>query len=125
MSPVTVLRMDHVAVDVTDVSRAKQFYGGLIGLKELPRPASFDFPGAWYELSNIVLHLVGRPQQAPESKRHFALWVADVHGTARILGGAGYPIAWDPRKIPGVDRFFIADPDGNRLEFQGPDDSTA
>jgi hypothetical protein len=31
-------------------------------------------------------------------------------------------VAWNTRhKIPGVDRFFTDDPDGNRIEIQGPE----
>ena len=38
--------------------------------------------------------------------------------------GAGKTVAWQDRyKIGGVDRFFIRDPDGNRIEVQGPDGS--
>jgi catechol 2,3-dioxygenase-like lactoylglutathione lyase family enzyme len=35
----------HTAIIVTDVERAKRFYGGVLGLSELPRP-DFGFEGA-------------------------------------------------------------------------------
>ena len=114
-------RIDHVAINVTDVARARGFYEGVLGLMEVPRPRSFDFPGVWYRLGNMDLHLVGRSAADAESKRHFAFWVADVHAAARIMQAAGYPVNWEAHKIDGVERFFVADPDRNRLEFQGPD----
>src|SRR5262249_45324811 len=97
------------------------FYEGILGLREVPRPRSFDFPGVWYRLENMDLHLVGRDQADPQSRRHFAFWVADVHQAARVLASAGYSVRWEAHKSEGVDRFFIHDPDGNRLEFQGPE----
>ncbi|MBI3636955.1 MAG: VOC family protein [Candidatus Rokubacteria bacterium] len=48
----------HVSLLVSDVDRAKVFYTGLLGLREIARPA-FDFPGAWYSLGNdLALHLI-------------------------------------------------------------------
>ena len=126
MTDITVERIDHVTVNVTDVARAKSFYTGLLGLTETPRPESFDFPGAWYPIGGTLLHLVGRAQRDPDSSRHFALWVRDVHLTAKTVEGAGYPVKWDTGyKIPGVDRFFTNDPDGNRIEIQGHDREAA
>jgi catechol 2,3-dioxygenase-like lactoylglutathione lyase family enzyme len=37
-------RIDHVQINVTDLTMAKQFYGGVLELEEVPRPESFDFP---------------------------------------------------------------------------------
>jgi catechol 2,3-dioxygenase-like lactoylglutathione lyase family enzyme len=118
---IKVTALDHVAVNVTDLEQARNFYGGVLGLEEIERPASFDFPGAWYRTGNALIHLVARePQDAPSS-RHFCLWVEDVHTTAEMLETAGFEITWDKRKISGLDRFFTHDPDGNRIEFQGSD----
>jgi predicted enzyme related to lactoylglutathione lyase len=46
--------------------------------------------------------------------------VADVHAAARHVEQHGCPVLWDRKyKIRGIDRFFTADPDGNRIEVQG------
>ena len=42
-------RYHHVSVCASDLDRARAFYGGRLGLKEIPRPA-FEFPGVWYGL---------------------------------------------------------------------------
>ncbi|MCZ7647032.1 MAG: VOC family protein [Planctomycetota bacterium] len=121
MDKIVVEKLDHVTVNVTDVERAKGFYGGLFGLKEVPRPKSFGFGGAWYDLNGTFLHLVQRPEPDAASGRHFAVWTADVQQAARAVEAAGYPVKWDKLKIEGVDRFFTQDPDGNRVEVQGSD----
>ena len=119
MDAIRVERLDHVAINVTDVARAKAFYGGLLGLKEVPRPQSFTFPGAWFQCGPEVLHLVGRKEADADRSSHFALWVTDARAAARVFEAAGHAVKWDQTKIPGVDRFFVRDPDGNRVEIQG------
>ena len=37
--------LNHVSITVTDVAKAREFYTGLLGLQEIPRPA-FDFPAS-------------------------------------------------------------------------------
>jgi len=121
MNTFRVQRLDHVALNVTDVARARAFYGGLLGLHEIARPASFTFHGAWFQCGQEVVHLVGRKDPDADRSSHFALWVDDVRAAAKIFAGAGYAVNWDTTKIPGVDRFFVRDPDGNRVEIQGRD----
>lgn len=121
MAKVIVQRIDHVTVNVTDVPRAKAYYGALLGLEEVPRPVSFDFPGAWYRIGEACLHLVGQSQADPPTSKHFALWVADAQAAAQALESAGHKIRWAGHRIPGVARFFTNDPDGNSIEFQGPE----
>jgi catechol 2,3-dioxygenase-like lactoylglutathione lyase family enzyme len=114
-------RVEHLQINVTDLDRAKQFYGGVLELEEVPRPESFDFAGAWYRIREVDLHLVVRERE-PVSARHFCLWVTDVREAAGKLKAGGHPISWQRSfKIPGVDRFFVFDPDDNRIEVQGPD----
>lgn len=116
--------INHVTVNITDVARAKAFYHGVLGLEEVERPKSFDFPGMWFRAGTVLIHLVGRKERDPETTAHFCLWVEDVRGAAKELEAKGYDVSWDKRKIEGVDRFFTRDPDGNRVEFQGSDGTT-
>jgi hypothetical protein len=37
------VRIDHIKINVIDLTAAKQFYDGVLGRVEFPRPESFDF----------------------------------------------------------------------------------
>ena len=115
----SIQRIDHIAINVSDMSRARAFYAGVLHLREVLRPKSFDFAGAWYRIGLVDLHLISRGEVDPPSRRHFAFWVNDVHAAAKSIESAGVSVTWDTYKIDGIDRFFVRDPDGNRLEFQG------
>jgi catechol 2,3-dioxygenase-like lactoylglutathione lyase family enzyme len=120
-SAFTAIRIDHVQINVTDLARAREFYEQILGLVATPRPESFDFAGCWYRVGDVDLHLVLRGKE-PVSQRHFCLWVEDVHAAAKHLESRGVGIRWDLKyKIRGVDRFFVFDPDENRIEVQGAD----
>ncbi len=114
-------KFEHVAINVNQIERAKAFYGGVLGLREVDRPESFNFPGAWYRLGNADLHLIERPVTDPSNAQHFALWVNDLHAAAEQLEKAGHVVAWEKMKIQNVDRFFTRDPDGNRIEIMSAD----
>ena len=49
--------LHHVAISVSDLARAKEFYGNVLGLEEIARPA-FPFDGAWYRVGNQEVHLI-------------------------------------------------------------------
>jgi len=121
--PTPITGIDHVALTITDTARSMRFYGTFLGLEETPRPASFDFPGAWYRAGDMMLHLVEKPAADAISNRHFCFKVPDIQAAAAWCEAAGLEMKKDNHKIPGVTRFFIRDPDGNRIEFQGPDGS--
>jgi len=124
----------HVSVCATDLDRARAFYGGRLGLKEIPRPA-FDFPGIWYSLGgDLQLHIILNDQLVrPAAERekivarypHFALWSEDVDGTARRIEELGL-VCRDVISGPtGLRQLFVKDPDGNMIEFLGPSTSAA
>lgn len=119
--------IEHLAIIVTDLDRARRFYAEVLGFPEVRRPESFDFPGAWYQLGPTCLHLLGKPARDGESPRHFCVRVSDLRAAARHIESHGWPIRWEAKyKIIGIDRFFLHDPDGNRIEVQGPEsDDTA
>jgi glyoxylase I family protein len=126
--------LSHVSVTVTDVTKARDFYTGVLGFQEIPRPA-FDFPGIWYSLGgDLQLHIILNDQLVrPAAERekivarypHFALWSEDVDGTARRFEQLGL-ICRDVVSGPtGLRQLFIKDPDGNMIEFLGPSTSAA
>jgi catechol 2,3-dioxygenase-like lactoylglutathione lyase family enzyme len=111
-----VTGIDHVTVLITDVARSRAFYGDLLGLREVPAPREFDFVALWYDLGGQYLHLLLKPQPDTPSPRHFCLHVADARSAREDLKSRGVPVD-ETVKIAAADRFFVRDPDGNRIEF--------
>jgi catechol 2,3-dioxygenase-like lactoylglutathione lyase family enzyme len=116
MSEFQVTQIDHVSVVITDVERSRRFYRDLLGLKEVAKPRTFDFVVLWFDLGNQQLHLLLKPQPDTLSPRHFALRVADVAAARAHFRRYGVGVQ-ETTPIPGADRFFISDPDGNRIEI--------
>ncbi len=119
MTKFTVERLDHVAIDVADLDRSRAFYCGVLGIREIPRPESFDFPGAWFDTGMGVIHVVVRDKPDVPKKPHLCLWVSELAAAARAVADAGFEVRDDGRgTIPEIVRFYTDDPDGNRIEIQ-------
>jgi catechol 2,3-dioxygenase-like lactoylglutathione lyase family enzyme len=116
MSGLQVTQIDHVSVIITDVERSRAFYRDILGLEEIARPKTFDFVVVWFDLGNQHLHLLLKPRPDTVSARHFALRVADIAQARAWFSRHGIPID-ETTPIPGADRFFIRDPDQNRIEI--------
>src|SRR5271168_5393851 len=112
----TVDQIDHCSVIITDVERSRRFYRDVLGLKEINRPRTFDFVVLWFDLGNDMLHLLLKDKADTISPRHFALRVADANAARTFFHERGVPTS-ETTPIPGADRFFIQDPDGNRIEI--------
>jgi catechol 2,3-dioxygenase-like lactoylglutathione lyase family enzyme len=115
MSGLEVTQIDHVSVLITNLERSRRFYRDLLGLKEIAKPKTFDFSVLWFDLGNQQLHLLLKPQPDTNSPRHFALRVKDVRTARAYFQERGISFQ-ETTPIPHCDRFFIADPDGNRIE---------
>ncbi len=111
-----ISHIDHITVLITDVARARQFYGEILGLREVPSPREFDFIAIWYDLGGQFLHLLLKPHPDTPSPRHFCLHVDDVRAAREELRQKGLAID-ETVKIAAADRFFVRDPDGNRVEL--------
>jgi catechol 2,3-dioxygenase-like lactoylglutathione lyase family enzyme len=112
--------LDHVQIAAPPGCEvaARAFYGCLLGLREIPKPAALaERGGAWFALGDRVqLHIGVEEPFAPARKAHPALAAADLDALAARLSDAGIEITWDDA-IPGVRRFYAPDPWGNRLEL--------
>jgi catechol 2,3-dioxygenase-like lactoylglutathione lyase family enzyme len=98
---------------------ARRFYGGLLGLEEIPKPAPMRASGGvWFQLGPNELHIGIEEPFAPARKAHPGLRVeaVELDAVAARLSDAGAPVDWDDR-YPGVRRFHTADPFGNRIEI--------
>lgn len=116
MSTLNVTHLDHVSVIITDVQRSRHFYRDQLGLKEMAKPKTFDFVALWFELGSQQLHLLKKEKADTLSPRHFALRVADLSAAREHCRRQGLAMQ-ETGPIPHADRFFIHDPDGNRIEI--------
>ena len=100
--------------------QAKHFYGVVMGLQEVPKPgASRARGGAWYQLGAVQLHLSIEESLGENciSTRHVCYTVGNLAEAERQFRDAGIEILPDDRPQPGVSRFYVRDPGGNRLEI--------
>ncbi|MCC7274956.1 MAG: VOC family protein [Alphaproteobacteria bacterium] len=132
--PITVMgsvtgALAHVSVTVTDVERARAFYGGVLGLPEVDRP-DFGFPGIWYDLGRgLQLHIiVNEGLSRPAAERdgfdvrypHFAIGVESADAAAAALRTRGVRMDELLNSVTGLRQLFVKDPDGNMVELIGP-----
>lgn len=113
----------HVAIVVRDAAAAREFYGELLGLEELERPAAVSarFAGAWYRLGAIELHVFEQHDYAPPRTPigpHVALHTPDFASAIERLTTRGCSFVVEPGRGPdGVARAILRDPTGNVVEI--------
>jgi catechol 2,3-dioxygenase-like lactoylglutathione lyase family enzyme len=111
--------LDHVQVAAPPgcEAEARAFYGALLGLEEVPKPPALAARGGvWFACGAQQLHVGVAQDFAPATKAHPALVAVNLEALAARLVAAGTDVRWDP-DLPGVARFYVADPWGNRLEL--------
>jgi catechol 2,3-dioxygenase-like lactoylglutathione lyase family enzyme len=116
---VSGLALDHVqiAMPAGGESKARAFFGGLLGLTEIPKPsAQAARGGCWFAIGQLQLHLGIETNFRPARKAHVALRSNDLSGLHQRLLAAGHDVQNDT-PVDGHARFFTADPFGNRIEF--------
>ncbi|HMG75449.1 MAG TPA: VOC family protein [Pyrinomonadaceae bacterium] len=115
-----VTQLHHVNVTVPPELEAatKEFYGSVLGLEQVPKPAAARQTGAWYQIGATQLHLsVDKEEVGTLSSRHICFAVSDLGAAEKRFREAGVEIIADPRPMPGTPRFYVRDPGGNRLEI--------
>lgn len=118
--------LDHVqlAAPAGFIAQARAFFGVLLGLSELPRPADMaGREGLWFALGAQQLHIGAEADFRPAKKAHPAFRLRDgraVRALSTRLQAAGYATTF-ATDAPGACRFHASDPWGNRLEFTAPE----
>jgi YD repeat-containing protein len=95
---------------------ARAFYGDLLGLQEIPKPASVQSrPGVWFDAGGLDVHVSAEEDRTrADVQRHFGLECDDVEALRSRLDKAGY--VTENGRPAGWRRFFVYDPFGNRIE---------
>ncbi|MFL5731876.1 MAG: VOC family protein [Chloroflexia bacterium] len=117
--PITGL--DHVQVAAPRTpdaeEQARAFYGRLLGLQEIDKPDALKRKGGvWFSLGAGQLHVGLEDPFTPARKAHPALSVRDLPALRALLDAHHIPIS-EAEPIPGVARFYVHDPFGNRIEL--------
>ena len=117
------LRLHHATFThpVGDEDAARAFYAGVLGLTEVPKPATMNAAaGCWFRSGDgadgIEVHGLPDPEFHPNRLGHPAFLVDDLDAVAARLADAGAVVEFDDR-FPGHRRFHSYDVFGNQLEF--------
>ncbi len=115
--------MNHFTVLTRDLDATRQFYIGILGLKEGFRP-DLGFPGAWFYVGDrAVLHVIaGRPLPNPPAGvlDHMAFSANDLPATVATLKARGIDYTLRKQNDSGVWQLFCYDPSGARVELDFP-----
>ena len=115
-----VVALHHVNVTVPAELEAatKHFYGAVLGLKQIPKPATSRQSGAWYEIGESQLHLsVNDEAREQLGSGHVCFAISDLAEAEQNFRAAGVEIITDSEPNPNSRRFFVRDPGGNLLEI--------
>ena len=100
---------------VTDIARARKFYGQFLGLKA---GMEVEFgPGQWwieYDIAGQALALSNAmPDARPASS--LTLEVADLDASLKAAKAENITIAFEVMEFPPCRMFAVKDPDGNQI----------
>jgi catechol 2,3-dioxygenase-like lactoylglutathione lyase family enzyme len=127
-----LMKVNHIAITVSDVGKSLSFYVDILGLQQIRRP-TFDRHGAWLTMGNIELHLIkGIPAIPPVDNlqvAHIALETAHIDRVVDKLRELNIDIRQSlsvtnahqsisrnkSQKL--IIQYFFNDPDGYYLEL--------
>ena len=114
-----VLAIEHVQLAMPEggEEQARQFYSGVLGITETPKPPHLAVRGGcWFEQGALKVHLGVEKTFQPAKKAHPAFIVENLPALKAKLAAAGAAIR-DDEPLEGYDRIYVDDPFGNRLEL--------
>lgn len=95
--------------------KARAFYHGRLGLTEVEKPTELaTHGGVWFEGQGMKIHLGVDHDFTPATKAHPAFSVADLGKSFSALTDITIS---ENLYLPDFERFYIADPFGNRMEI--------
>jgi len=113
------VELHHVQIGIPPggEARAREFYGGALGLEEIPKPAHLAVRGGlWFRAGAQEVHIgIERDHRALE-RAHPAFRVEGLEELRRRMTEHGADV-YEDLPLPGFRRFYAKDPFGNRLEF--------
>ncbi len=114
--------LDHVqlAMPPGQEDLARMFYGGTLGLMEVPKPPQLaGRGGVWFSGGALQVHLGVEQDFRPARKAHPAFVVENLDALSQRFRDAGIDVFTD-EPLEGRRRIFVHDPFGNRIELLEP-----
>jgi len=111
--------IDHVQVTVPKALEAESlaFYRRVLALDEIPKPEDLRARGgAWFSVGAVQFHIGVDQEPSPRSKRHVCFLVSDLARAKAAVMACGVMIE-EEGFAEGLERFFVRDPAGNRIEI--------
>jgi len=120
------IKVNHIAVHVSDLKKGMDFYQDVLQLKKIEDPFN-DAVHAWYDIGNgSALHLIeSKDVPAEKSKvNHLCFSIPDMDAFVQNMKDRSYPFeSWTgvkgevTNRVDGVNQIYIQDPDGYWLEI--------
>lgn len=109
-----------LAMPPDEEEAAVKFYGAILGLEQMPKPADLSpRGGVWFRTGDLEVHLGMEDQFSPAVKAHPAFLVDGLETLKARIEAAGYRVT-DTVQIEGFHRVYVRDPFGNRVELIEP-----
>jgi catechol 2,3-dioxygenase-like lactoylglutathione lyase family enzyme len=114
----------HAVIEVSDLGRARAFYGDRLGLRLAPDaawPATEELALPCLSGQHVVLKQAASPRAFPDTGVHQAYRAspAAIEDIVRALGADGVAVHRyrEDRPAEQNDNCYFADPDGNRIQL--------
>jgi len=114
------IAIDHVqlAMPAGGEERARTFYGNILQMTEIAKPAALSLRGGvWFQSGDVMVHLGVDQDFKAARKAHPAFRCTDFEHVTQRLRESGYEVVPDDVKLAGALRIYTHDPFGNRLEL--------
>lgn len=126
LSSFAQIKVNHIAVHVSDLKKSMDFYRNVLALKEIEEPFK-DGIHAWYDIGGgSALHLIEVKDVPMEKSKvnHLCFSIPDMTTFVDNMKTRNYPFeSWAgvsgeiTDRVDGVKQIYIRDPDGYWLEI--------
>jgi predicted enzyme related to lactoylglutathione lyase len=114
--PLKIKEVAFINHPVSDIERARKFYGGVLGLKA---GLSIEFqPGIWwieYDVGGVALAVTNASGAPVQGGVSLALEVEDLDAALAAVKEAGIPLTIEPQEFRPCWMFGINSPDGHPI----------
>lgn len=126
MTSFAQIKVNHIAVHVSDLKKSMDFYQNVLALKEIEEPFK-DGLHAWYDIGGgAALHFIEAPNIIKDVSKvnHLCFSIPDMPSFVENMRAKNYLFeSWAGEKgeitnrVDGVKQIYIRDPDGYWLEI--------